>query len=108
MGRVCDPIVSVGRQEVIETETGMKSGFSVPALAVRGNRDGKGMHEMRSIPEKSVALYRQCPKPTEIESLKAAHSPMNYTQRVAGTGGGEVTLFHQGHRKTPEGSLPCN
>lgn len=108
MGWVRDPIVTVGRQQVIEAETGMKSGLSVPALAVGGNRDRNGMHEMRSAPEECVALCRKCPKSTEIESLKAAHAPVNSAQGVAGTAGGEVTLFYQGHRKTPKRSVPCH
>ena len=58
------------------------------------------MHEVRSVPEKCVALCRQCPKSTEIESLKAAHSSVNYAQGVAGTAGCEVTLLHQGHGET--------
>jgi len=87
----------VGRQEVIETETGMKNGLSISALAVRGNRDRNRMHEMGSVPEECVALYRESPKSTEIESLKAAHSPVDDAQGVAGAAGGEVALFHQGY-----------
>ncbi len=98
----------MGRQEIVETETGMKSGLSVPALAVRGNRDENGMDEMGSIPEECVTLCRECPKSTEIESLKAAYSTMNYADRVAGPSGGDVTLFYQGHCKTPKRSVPCH
>jgi len=108
MGRVRYPIVTVGGQEVIETETGMKSGFAVPPSAVGGNRDRNGMHEMRSVPEESVALRRQCPKSTQIESLKAADPPVDHAQTVAGTAGGEVALFHQGNRKTPKRGVTCH
>ena len=108
MGWVRCRILAVDRQEIIETETGKKSRFSVPALAIRGNRNGEGIHEMGSVPEEPVALCRKCPKSTEIESLKAAHSTMNNAQGVAGTAGGEVILFHQGHRKTPKRGVPCH
>jgi len=98
----------VGRQEIIETETGMKSGLSIPALAVRGNGDGNGMHEMWSIPEESVSLRRQCLKSTQIESLKTADPPVDHAQTVAGTAGCEVAPFHQGNGKTPKRGVTCH
>ena len=67
-----------------------------------------GMHEMWSIPEESVSLCGQCPKSTQIESLKAADPPVDHAQTVAGTAGGEVALFHQGDRKTPKGGVTCH
>ena len=60
------------------------------------------MQEMWSVPEKGVPLRRQRAKATDIESLKAAYSPVDHARSVPRVTGREVVPLHQGHRQTPQ------
>ena len=76
-----------------------------PALAVRGNRDSNGMHEMGSVPEECVTFCRGVPEVDRDRVSEGSAFPREYAQGLAGAAGGEVTLFHQGHGKTPKRSV---